>query len=98
MDVESCSIVIDDDDDEKIGSFGCFVYIGFKASKKSGRIGKRSFPVYFATIRHPNLIDSRTPFHGIVMEDILDYGQPPAIIKKEVLAVLSECILIVTVG
>lgn len=90
MDVEFGTTV---SDDGRTSSFAVFVYIGFKASSRPRMVGRKNFPIYFATVRHPDLIEARTPFHGIIMEDILEYGQLPEIVKEEVLAVLRKFLI-----
>lgn len=87
MDVEFCSTSTEDG---KVAQSAIFVFIGFLASRVSEKIGKKQFPVYFATLNHPDMIDSLTVYHGITMHDAHEFGLHPSIVKKEVLSVLSK--------
>lgn len=69
-----------------------FIFIGCKPSKDPSTfpVGKKTLPIYFATVSHPNLIESDSEHHGVTWNDIIEFGQHPEDVKKEVLQVLSK--------
>ena len=76
---------------EKFGkNTAAAVFIGFMASETHDMIGQNEQPLYYATIKHPQLRCSRTPFHSIDHEEVLEWGIDPETCKNHVLMLLSE--------